>query len=168
MRLHYTKLSAALQSARTMCLSAALVHLENTADDFRVGGGGEGEGAGGGRVCRKVQSYAFQMNLIVESSHVLTVTCINGLMEGSVGTPRGDQCQGLECRSHRSFLELKIFTLTVTQDAVANNTVTYPLLVVLVLLFLSNLLLDFPDTIICNHKINQAVKKHPFLNQLFC
>lgn len=96
MRQHYTTTGAALQSARTMCLSAALAHHENTADDFRV----RGEGEGG--VCRKVQSYAFQMNLIVESGHVLTVTCINGLMEGSVGTPRGDQCRGLECRSHRS------------------------------------------------------------------
>lgn len=102
MRLHYTTLSAALQSAPTMCLSAALVHLENTADDFRVRGEGKGEGAVGGRVCRKVQSYASQMNLIVESSHVHTVTCINGLMEGSVGTQWGDQCQELECRSHRS------------------------------------------------------------------
>lgn len=56
---------------------------------------------------------------------MLTVTCINGLMEGSVVTPRGDQCQGLGVSIAQELPELKIFTLTVTQHAVANNAVTY-------------------------------------------
>lgn len=64
MRRHYTTLSAALQSARTVCLSAASAHLENTADDFRVGGrggrgrsGGKGEGREGSAVKFKAMHF---------------------------------------------------------------------------------------------------------------
>lgn len=84
------------QHGQRWVFSAQVAHSEITAGDAsRVTVQKDWSCMGEERTRRKVQSYAFQINGIVESSHVLAVTCINGL---SVGTA----CQGAEGGAHRS------------------------------------------------------------------